>query len=526
MSLRALLSRRRLKLAIAVSLPFLALLLQGLLWDSIRPLAFVFFYPGLVLSSWIGGRAGGVAALLLSVVFVDWFFMEPTWSWRVGDPMDVVRLLFFVGSGALIIHYHHRHRRATEQYRNVTENIDDVVWVLDAESLRLQYVSPSVLKQQGWQPGEIMAMPIEAALSPGLIARLQQADSAASGQVITEEVLKSCKDGSTLWTENVVSQVMNPDTGRREWLGVCRNIAERKQAEERLKASEQRMRQMLDNIPTAIACFSAGSDASLLFLNRQFVRLFGFRQQDIPDVARWERSCLSADGPVEGRILPWSADATAHERDEAVELRMRCRDGSLREVLVSAALVEDRLLVSFFDITDRKEAEQRLRHMAQHDALTSLPNRTLFDEHLSAALALARREKTRCGLMFIDLDLFKDINDRLGHRIGDLLLQEVSRRLCHSVRESDIIARIGGDEFVVLLRNVLDADAALMVAEKLRCRLNASCIIEQHEFSISASIGIALFPDHGKDPVELTRNADTAMYRAKEGGRNRIALFV
>lgn len=520
--------RRWPALLLAVLMPFVALVLQGLLWDSIRPLAFVFFYPGMLLSSWVGGRLGGLVALPLSVGFVVWFFMPPTRSWQVADPMDVLRLFFFIGFSLVIIYYHHRFRLGTEQYRNVTENIDDVVWVLDAESLRLQYVSPSVFKQQGYRPEELMALPVGQALSPTLVERLQGSGSAEGEQVITEEVLRPCKDGSLLWTEIVVSQISNPRTGRRQWLGVCRNIADRKRAEDRLKASEQRMRQMLDHIPTAIACFTAGRDPRLLFLNRQFVRLFGYSLEDIPDVDAWvQRSFVAEPGLVER--LPWKRGGepapTGSGIDEAIESDMRCRDGSVRAVLLSAAVINDMLLVSFADITERKEIELRLRHMAQHDALTRLPNRTLFDEHLHAALSLARREKTRFGLMFIDLDHFKEVNDSLGHRIGDLLLQEASERLQRSVRESDITARIGGDEFVVLLRNVQDGAAALMVAEKVGARLSQPFIIESHRCSISASIGVALYPDHGKEPIELTRNADTAMYRAKEGGRNRAVLF-
>lgn len=520
--------RRWLELFLALLMPFVALLAQLLLWDSIRPLAFVCFYPGMMCSSWFGGRLGGSTALLLSVVFVVWFFMPPTQSWQIGDPMDVLRLFFFIGFNVLLIHYLHRFRLGTEQYRNVTENIDDVVWVLDAQSMRLNYVSPSIFKQQGYRPEEVMALPVELALSPTLIERLERVGTSAGEQVITEEVLKPCKDGSTLWTEIVVSQVRNPRTGRGEWLGVCRNIADRKRAEDKLKASELRMRQMLDNIPTAIACFTVGGDARLAFLNRQFVRLFGYSLEDIPDVDDWvQRSFVGEVGLVER--LPWKRvpepALSGLGIEDPIEAGMCCRDGTVRDVMVSAAVVNDLLLVSFVDITERKEIELRLRHMAQHDALTRLPNRTLFDEHLLAALTLARREKTRFGLMFIDLDHFKEINDRLGHRIGDLLLQEVGQRLQRSVRESDITARIGGDEFVVLLRNLQDGAAALMVAEKVGARLSLPFMIESHHFSMSASIGIALYPDHGKDPIELTRNADAAMYRAKEAGRNRAVLF-
>ncbi len=173
-----------------------------------------------------------------------------------------------------------------------------------------------------------------------------------------------------------------------------------------------------------------------------------------------------------------------------------------------------------------RDSETRLRHQAEHDALTDLPNRALFSDHLSHALAQARRNRTRLALMFIDLDRFKPINDTLGHHVGDALLQEVAKRLQHCVRESDIVGRMGGDEFVVLLP-VIDGDEdALLVAEKIREALNEPFELGCGQpLSLSSSTGIALFPEHGQDEVQLTKNADAAMYLAKDNGRNQVQLY-
>lgn len=175
-------------------------------------------------------------------------------------------------------------------------------------------------------------------------------------------------------------------------------------------------------------------------------------------------------------------------------------------------------------VMSKERAEELLRLMAQHDALTGLANRALFDEHMETALALARRDQTQFGMMFIDLDKFKVVNDTLGHRIGDLLLQEVARRLCQAVRTSDTPGRIGGDEFIILLRNLHHPEDALQVAEKIRAMLDEPFAIEGHSISISGSIGIAIYPDHGTDAIQLSRNADAAMYRTKASGRNGITL--
>jgi len=520
--------RRQIAFAFAILVPFTALALQQNLWASIQPLAFVLFYPALVVSSWIGGRSGGTIALVLSIVLADWFFMEPLQSLRIDDTDDIARIIAFALIGSLIIYAHHRFQLRTERYQNTTENIDDVVWVLDAETQRLRYVSPSIIRQLGFAPAEIMALPIEHALTPTIAAQLRclAVGGTAVGNIVTEEVRKTRKDGSTIWTEVVMTQARNQRTGRQEVHGVSRNITARKYAEEQLKTSEQRMRKMLDNIPTAIACCTLGNNAEFVFLNRQFVRIFGYSVEEIPDLGTWEQLSCPDEQSRRNLTLPWEmAVGTIHrESAEGMESRILCKDGSMRDVLINADRLEDMVLVSFTDITERKQAEQRLRHMAQHDALTGLPNRILFDEHVGVALATARREGSRFGLMFIDLDHLKKVNDTMGHRIGDLLLLEVSLRLRQAVRESDIPARLSGDEFVVLLQHVHHPSDALLVAEKIRARLGEPFSIENNMFSISASLGVAIYPDHGMDAISLARNADAAMYQSKQSGRNAITL--
>jgi diguanylate cyclase (GGDEF)-like protein len=177
------------------------------------------------------------------------------------------------------------------------------------------------------------------------------------------------------------------------------------------------------------------------------------------------------------------------------------------------------------DITERKRAEERLAHLAHHDALTNLPNRPLFQDRMQQALALARRERQRLALLYLDLDGFKTVNDRFGHAVGDLLLQEAARRISGCVRASDTVGRIGGDEFVVLLSRIDTEGAALQVAEKVRAALGSPFTLAGRTVQLSCSIGIALYPDHGDDDLALAHHADLAMYRAKEGGRNAVRLF-
>lgn len=211
-------------------------------------------------------------------------------------------------------------------------------------------------------------------------------------------------------------------------------------------------------------------------------------------------------------------------------LSIRHIDGHATEVLYSASLFHDEqgevagVFAAARDITKLKQTVERIEHMAHFDSLTDLPNRVLLDDRLHQALAAAKRDKLKTALMFIDLDRFKPINDKYGHHIGDLLLVQVAHRMQSCIRESDTVARIGGDEFVVLLPNVEAKDDALRVAEKIRAALRIPFDIQALTLEISSSTGIALYPEHGQDWESLSRNADAAMYRAKESGRDTVVL--
>ena len=169
-------------------------------------------------------------------------------------------------------------------------------------------------------------------------------------------------------------------------------------------------------------------------------------------------------------------------------------------------------------------SEQRQRDLAQHDALTGLANRALFDDRLGQAMAMAQRDRSRFALLYLDLDKFKPVNDSYGHGVGDLLLKQVAQRIAGCVRESDTVARIGGDEFVIILRAVSLADSAAQVAENIRQAIEKLFFVDGHELSISCSIGVAIYPDDATSGLELAQCADSAMYRAKEAGRNAVVL--
>jgi diguanylate cyclase (GGDEF)-like protein/PAS domain S-box-containing protein len=177
------------------------------------------------------------------------------------------------------------------------------------------------------------------------------------------------------------------------------------------------------------------------------------------------------------------------------------------------------------DITDRKQAEVRICHMAMHDELTGLPNRVLLHDRLLQAIALASRNLKGVGVLMLDLDHFKTINDSLGHYVGDTLLQQVGRRLAESVRESDTVARVGGDEFVIAMPLVGGSEEILQAAERVQAALGKHFLIEGHEIQVGVSIGLCEYPADGEQPEVLLQNADSAMYQAKNAGRGACFAF-
>ena len=261
----------------------------------------------------------------------------------------------------------------------------------------------------------------------------------------------------------------------------------------------------------------------------QVGRIFGIAHNALPAT----RSALAALVPVEDRaalLEIFAADYTQNANFN-IEFGLLRHDGELRTLQVVGEATFDengqsrQLIGAFQDITDRKLAEARLRFLASFDPLTGLPNRSLFMDRLGQALVHAERNGGQVGLFFIDLDQFKSINDTLGHAFGDEVLKVVGQRLSNAVREIDTVSRLGGDEFTIILSDLHSADDAAMVASKVLEALLPSISIGPHELVVSASIGVTMYPADANQVPTLLRNADTAMYRAKDEGRNTYRFF-
>lgn len=308
-----------------------------------------------------------------------------------------------------------------------------------------------------------------------------------------------------------------------------RDITARTQAESALRASEDKFARAFKGSPDSIT-ISEKASGRHLEVNEGFCRLTGYRAEE-------------AVGRTSSELGLW---VDPQERDELIrqmdlhggvyhrELRIRTREGIELTVAVSAQPLAvdglDCVLLTARDVTEQKRIEAKVKHLAYHDALTNLPNRLLLSDRLSQLNALYQRHALRGALLFFDLDHFKHINDSLGHSCGDAVLQEVTRRLLARVRAEDTVARLGGDEFVVLLSGINSTGAALReevahTAKELLNAISAPMQVEGHALQLSASIGIALIPEHGDSAEDLLKRADIALYRVKEDGRDGIAFF-
>jgi diguanylate cyclase (GGDEF)-like protein/PAS domain S-box-containing protein len=302
-----------------------------------------------------------------------------------------------------------------------------------------------------------------------------------------------------------------------------RDATERRRALEALRKSELRYRQLFERNLAGV--YRNTLDGRILDCNDACARILGYAS----------RAELLQHGAAEVYFDPAERSALIARLREVktltnLEQGLRRKDGSRVWVLENVSLLEGEESASavlegtLIDITDRKRAEDSIAHQAYHDGLTGLPNRMLLKDRLTQGLALADRHDRRLTVMFVDLDRFKRINDTLGHALGDRLLQSVAERLTHSVREGDTVARVGGDEFSLVLPGVSRGEDAARLAQKILSAVSQPFLVAGHELFITASIGIALYPDDGETTDALLNSADTAMYRAKDLGRNGYQL--
>ncbi len=280
-------------------------------------------------------------------------------------------------------------------------------------------------------------------------------------------------------------------------------------------------------VNSAEAIVITDSNNNILRVNQSFTTITGYSLEEV--VGKNPRVLNSGLQGADFYREMWSTLlATGCWQGEIMDSK---KSGEIYPKWLSIALVRDEqgaisnFIALFSDITARRASFDRVQHLANYDALTNLPNRILLNDRVESAIATAKRNKSKLGILFIDLDRFKNVNDTMGHHVGDILLQAVAARLQTCVRESDTVARLGGDEFVILLSNINDEKDADLVAQKIIDLIGKPFILGEYQANIGASIGGSIYPIHGADRVTLLKNADTAMYTAKEKGRNNFQFF-
>jgi diguanylate cyclase (GGDEF)-like protein/PAS domain S-box-containing protein len=420
-------------------------------------------------------------------------------------------------------------QESENKYRVLFEDSADANLLMDEKGF-LKWNS-AALQMFGYLTGTFNLHPAD--ISPptqpdgtsSLVAAEQKIAAAFRNGTERFEWLHRRKNGEVFLTEVCLTALRL--SGHPTLLVNIRDISQRKQAEESLLFKNALLEAQAET--TIDGILAVDESDRIVLTNRQLGISF-----EIPDDVlrtnddRIMREFVSdqVEDPVAfiEKVKYLYSHRNEKSRDE-----LRLKNGKVLD-RYSAPLVDSKgryrgRIWYFRDITDRKLAEQQVQFLAYYDALTRLPNRTLLQDRLGKALADARRNNHKVALLFLDLDRFKDINDSLGHSVGDLLLQAVAERLKTWGREQDTVARLGGDEFLIMLTGLKDASDAAVAAERLMDTMLEEFVIEGHPLTIGCSVGVSLFPEHGSDCDELIKNADAAMYSAKDNGRNNFRFF-
>jgi diguanylate cyclase (GGDEF)-like protein/PAS domain S-box-containing protein len=421
-----------------------------------------------------------------------------------------------------------RSQEELSRFRMALDSSIDAVYLVDRQLMRFVDANETALATLGYSYEELRALgPQDLKPDPGELERINRRfDEVISSKSKTGmiQTVHQRKDGTRLPVEVYLRAIQSE--GRQLLVAVARDITARLKAEAVLRESEERFRVAFNQAAVGLA--HVAPDGRWLMANNKLCEIVGYSRTELLAM-----SIQDLTHP-EDRIAGWDQgqNMLAGEADERTrEIRYRHKDGRYIWVNVTASVVRDPdgnpkyCSTVVEDISRRKQVEEELLHLANHDALTSLPNRSLLLDRLSQALVFALRSGRQAAVMLIDLDRFKNINDSLGHEIGDKIIMEIARRLSSCVRVGDTIARVGGDEFVVIRPDVVRADAVATLAQQILEALSQPMTIQDHEFYPTGSIGISMFPKDGRDSQTLLKNADTAMYRAKDAGRNNFQFY-
>jgi diguanylate cyclase (GGDEF)-like protein/PAS domain S-box-containing protein len=416
-----------------------------------------------------------------------------------------------------------RLQQSEARFRDVANASADWIWEVDAEG-RYTYASDTVRSLLGYAPEELIGKTAFDLMPPEDAPRIQQAfaEVAALGNEFRDlenVVLDSLgRRHITLTSGTPIRDAAGRFVGYR---GVDRDVTAARHAE-----AQQRLAASVFTASTEGICVT-DADACILSANPALVAMSGYPVEEI--VGQTPRLFSSGHHDADFYRAMWSEiERNGSWRGEVWNRR---KGGEIFPEWLSITAVRDgegrvaNYIGIFSDITERKQAEESIVFLAHHDPLTRLPNRALLDDRIRQSIAKSRRNGKRAAVLFLDLDRFKLINDTLGHDVGDNLLGVVADRLCKVLRETETVARLGGDEFVIVAPDVDEVERVAVIAQKVVDAMTAPMEVGEHVLHVTTSIGISIYPDDGEDAPALLRNADTAMYHAKESGRNNFQFF-
>ena len=445
--------------------------------------------------------------------------------------------------------------------------------ILDTASVGIAVVRNRVFVRSNRRFEELLNMPIGALVGQSVrcmftsdeeFLRVGQQVYAefAAGQVHRRDQAYVRDDGSTVWMR-ISGSAFDPANPHAGSVWLIEDFTATREAEDRARQAFDEQQLIFDNAAVGILF---ARDRTVQRCNRRLAEIFGYRQEELAGRSTrvfylseedYQRDgaavkpVVEAGGTYIGEIRVRHKDGHAFwvrvtgrriasptvsddmtwifedvtERHQAEEALLRAHDELEQRVVERTAELATANTQLQEEVFERMQAEQRIWHVAHHDALTGLPNRTLLHDRMQQALTQAQRGRHRVAVMFLDLDRFKTINDTLGHAVGDELLKKVAERLSSVVRAVDTVSRLGGDEFVVVLHEMSSPDDVVQVAEKILQALATVVTIDSHQLRVTSSIGISIFPDDGDEVFGLMKNADTAMYHAKAAGRNNFQFF-
>jgi len=351
----------------------------------------------------------------------------------------------------------------------------------------------------------------------------------SAGKVWRGEIINRKKDGSFYNEDMTITPVLNKGGKITNYIAIKQDITAFRTAVEEQRSSEERFRRLINSVHAHfyISKYSADQGFSNQYLSENIVELTGYPlDKFMEDWNAWGEIVHPDDSQIWTQFI----DHLASGKSGEIEYRIIQEDGKTIWVSNNAqvtAQVDGDLVIyaTVTDITERKQAENRIRHLATHDPLTNLPNRIMFREILEHAISFSKRNQQKLAVFFLDVNNFKTINDTYGHHMGDKLLIAIADRLRSSLREYDTVSRISGDEFTLITQQLKQSENAIMLAEKIYTLLDGDYHLHADPVKVSVSVGGSIFPEHGTDYETLIHKADRAMYEAKYGPAPHFRIF-